>query len=199
VARLGPKRPLVAGPIITAIGFLIFTYPSVGGSYWATFFPGFVVLGLGMAISVAPLTTVVMDAADRGLAGTASGVNNAVARIASLLAVAVFGMVMVGAFGHALNQRLKTLPLPRSVMAAVQSNEVKLAAINLAEAIDPVTASRLQASIDQAFVFGFRVILLLCAGLSVVGSGVALCMIGGRRGRATFRDADSQRLKNHPN
>ena len=82
VDRFGPKLPLVVGPLIAAIGFAMFALPSVGSDYWTTFFPAICVLGFGMSITVAPLTTTVMNAVGEELAGTASGVNNAVSRAA---------------------------------------------------------------------------------------------------------------------
>lgn len=78
VSRYGAQGPLIRGPLIATIGFVLFTIPSVGGSYWKTFFPAIVVLGFGMAVSVAPLTTVVMNSVSQDRVGTASGVNNAV-------------------------------------------------------------------------------------------------------------------------
>src|SRR5712664_2957008 len=70
VTRYGPRAPLIAGPLIAATGFVLFAVPSVGASYWKSFFPAFVVLGFGMAVSVAPLTTVVMSSVDQNRAGT---------------------------------------------------------------------------------------------------------------------------------
>ena len=178
VARFGAKGPLVAGPIVAGIGFLFFVFPSVGANYWMTFFPGFVVLGLGMAISVAPLTTTVMGAVDQRFVGTASGINNAVARVGGLLAIAVLGMVMVVLFSHSLNERLAVLGLPVDVTRAVQSNEIRLAAVAVPPGLESVRAAELRSAIDQAFVFGFRLIMLVCAGLSVASSGFAWRMIG---------------------
>lgn len=178
VAQFGAKRPLIAGPLIAAVGFLCFVFPSVGGNYWTTFFPGFIVLGLGMATSVAPLTTVVMGTADQSLAGTASGINNAVARVAGLLAIAVLGMVMVDLFSHYLNGRIMALGLPTDLARVVRSNELRLAALSVPGGLDTMTAAKLASSVDQAFVFGFRLMMLICAGLSVVSSGFAWRMIG---------------------
>lgn len=170
VARYGAKPPLIIGPIIAAAGFLVFALPSVGGSYWTTFFPGFVVLGLGIAVSVAPLTTVVMATVDQNNAGTASGVNNAVARAAGLLAIAILGLVMVGAFSYQMNQNLRQLHVPPQAKRTLQSSETRLAALPVPPEMNPSPAAGLRALINRSFVFGFRLIMLICATLAVASA-----------------------------
>ncbi|HEY7838020.1 MAG TPA: MFS transporter [Terriglobales bacterium] len=166
VQRYGARAPLVAGPAIVAAGFLLFAQPGVGGTYWATFFPAVVVLGLGMAISVAPLTTTVMDAAGPERAGAASGVNNAVSRLASLLAVAGLGWVLMEVFTRTLSARLGLVPLSTATRQAILAQRDQLGAIATGNPL-------VQAAVGAAFVSGFRAILVIAAGLALASALVA--------------------------
>jgi EmrB/QacA subfamily drug resistance transporter len=87
--RIGPRLPMTLGPLIVAAGTALFARVEPGTSYWETAFPAAIVLGAGLALTVAPLTATVLAAVDDDHAGVASAVNNAVARIAGLLAIAV--------------------------------------------------------------------------------------------------------------
>lgn len=181
VHRYGGRLPLIIGPVIVAFGFLLFSVPSVGGSYWSTFFPPMIVLGFGMAVSVAPLTTVVMDAVDQDLVGTASGINNAVARVAGVLAIAVFGVVMVTGFSGQLNRRLANVTMPNDVRTELQSNETRLAALKPPVGVEPATASAIESSIVSSFVVAFRIIMWMCAALALASAAVAWRMIPGSK------------------
>jgi EmrB/QacA subfamily drug resistance transporter len=181
VTRYGPKRPLIVGPLIAAAGFVLFTVPSARGSYWTTFFPAFVVLGFGMAVSVAPLTTTVMTAVNRDHSGIASGINNAIARVAGLLAIAVFGIVMVSAFATRLDHRLALIEVPQNVRDEVRSDRTKLAAIDLADQVAPEFRHEARAEVSEAFVFAFRIIASCCAALAVASSATAAMLIENAR------------------
>jgi EmrB/QacA subfamily drug resistance transporter len=178
IVSYGAKLPLIVGPLIAAIGFGLFMLPSVGGSYWAGFFPPIVILGLGMAISVAPLTTTVMNSVASNRAGIASGVNNAVARTAGLLAIAVLGIVMLHVFSGALDQRLAEHKLPSSASRSLPAQRTKLAAIAVPEDQDPATQQLIRRAIDESFVSGFRSIMAIGAVLAVASAVTALTLIG---------------------
>ncbi len=177
VMRYGARLPLIIGPLIVALGFVLFAVPSIGGSYWNTYFPGVVVLGFGMAVTVAPLTTVVMNSAGQDRVGAASGINNAVARVAGVLAIAALGIVMMKAFSIRLNHSLIHVALPPNVFEAVQAGESKLADLPIPTGLTSVTKAAIRQSVAEAFVFGFRMVMLICAGLGVVSSAVAWLMI----------------------
>jgi EmrB/QacA subfamily drug resistance transporter len=177
VARFGPRGPLIIGPFIVAVGFTFFALPSVGGSYWKVFFPAIIVLGFGMAVTVAPLTTVVMNSVSQERAGAASGINNAVARVAGVLAIAVLGIVMVKAFSSRLDDSLGRLALSPAILHELHANEVRLAGLQVPDELDPAAKTAIKESIGKSFVFGFRIVLLICAGLSLASAAVAWLMI----------------------
>jgi EmrB/QacA subfamily drug resistance transporter len=184
VARYGARTPLIVGPLIVALGFALFAVPSVGDSYWKSFFPAVVILGFGMAVTVAPLTTVVMNSVNQAQVGAASGINNAVARVAGVLAIAVLGLVMAMAFGSRLNHGLAHLDLPAEALRQLQANEIKLAGLAVPAGLDANTRVGVTKSVGQAFVFGFRIVMWICAGLSVASAAIARLAIAKDGGEA---------------
>jgi EmrB/QacA subfamily drug resistance transporter len=171
------RKPLVVGPLVAAAGFAALALPGTGGSYWTTFFPGIVVLGLGMTITVAPLTTTVMNAADPHAAGTASGINNAVSRVAGLLAIAMFGSLMAWAFDAGLQEGLGSAGVPPDIAALVEQQRGKLAAIELPPGIDRQAAAAARAAVSDAFVSGFRWIMAVSAALALCSSAIAAVFV----------------------
>ena len=102
--KMGARLPLIVGPAIVGCGYVLLAMQPFGDGFWAGFIGPLVVAGFGMAVSVAPLTTVVLTAVPKERAGVASGVNNAVAQTANLMAVAIFGAIALGGFRQTLGQ-----------------------------------------------------------------------------------------------
>ncbi|HLK38967.1 MAG TPA: MFS transporter [Polyangiaceae bacterium] len=168
-ARLGSRMLLVAGPLVAAGGFALLAVPGTGGTYWATFFPAIVVLGLGMGITVAPLTATVMGAVDPRHAGVASGINNAVARAAGLLAIAALGVVLIARFDAALDRELASMALAQDVLALVQEQRSKLAAADVPAA--------LHGAFVGAYLVGFRTVMIASAVLASLGAACAFLLV----------------------
>ncbi|HYK43511.1 MAG TPA: MFS transporter [Thermoanaerobaculia bacterium] len=185
--RIGAKIPLVAGPAVAGAGFVLLALPGRGGSYWTTFFPAMAVLGLGMAVTVAPLTTTVMSSVERRHSGAASGINNAVSRTAGLLAVAVFSVVMLSTFERRLDEGLRTSGVTPQLRTAIESQSSRLAALSIPPAASVADRERVRGTVASAFVAGFRRVILLGAALALIASGTALVLIGRPRRRAPKR------------
>jgi EmrB/QacA subfamily drug resistance transporter len=178
VARIGSRLPLTVGPIVTGVGFALCVRVTGDASFVSTFLPAIIVVGLGMAIAVAPLTTTVMDSVSGDHSGTASGVNNAVARIAGLVAIAVFGVVVARTFDERLTSRLDSIELSVAARDAVNRERPKMAGVDV-DAIPSLPRDRradVHEAFDQSFAAAFRVSLwgtaLLALVAGAIGSGI---------------------------
>jgi EmrB/QacA subfamily drug resistance transporter len=119
-AKTGPRMPLTLGPIIIALGFLLALRMGQGENYWRDVFPAMVVIALGMAAAVAPLTTAVLMSVDPSHVGAASGLNSAVARNGGLVATALIGAVLVTA-GPALSSAVEIAAIAGAVACLAAS------------------------------------------------------------------------------
>jgi EmrB/QacA subfamily drug resistance transporter len=173
IVRYGARLPLVVGPLIAGVGFGLFTRAGIGGSYWSRVFPAVMVLGLGLAVSVAPLTTTVMSSIDQSRAGVASGINNAVSRVAGLLAIAVLGLVFATTFNKRLESGLDDLGLPVTERQGVEAQKVKLAAATSEDV-------RVRRLIRESFVGAYGVVLWIAVGLSVASALSAAVLVEAR-------------------
>ncbi|HWX23877.1 MAG TPA: MFS transporter, partial [Vicinamibacteria bacterium] len=183
--RLGPRFMLGTGAGIVSLGFVLLALPGKGGPYWTTFFPGIVVVGLGMSAVVAPLTTTVLGSVDDRATGIASGFNNAVARVGGLLAIALVGLVALSLFNRALDHHLVDLNPSPEVREKLDDERAKLGAARPPAGLSETERRQMEAAIAASFVTSFRGVMLLAAGLAVASAAVALRLPAARPRKAS--------------
>jgi EmrB/QacA subfamily drug resistance transporter len=181
--RIGITLPLTIGPLLCAIGIATFALPGAGGNYFATFFPGMMILGLGLAIAVAPLTTAVLSAVDDEFEGVASGVNNAVARLGNLLAIGVLGIIVVQRFTTQLDAALAHVGVSAQIRQAIGAQALQLATITPPAGLDPAKRAAVDHAITAATVSAFRATMIVSAVLALVAAGLGATMLPPRRSR----------------
>src|SRR5262245_51036917 len=170
VGRVGSRRPLTVGPVIVAAGLVLLARAGGSGSYWTTVFPAVIVIGLGMALVVAPLTTTAMNAVDAHHAGVASGVNNAVSRVAGLIAIALLGVVLVRSFDGRVTAALDGLGLSAPARASIDRELPKLAGadVDATDAGDERAAIR--RAIDDSFSASFGLVMHVAGGIALAAA-----------------------------
>jgi EmrB/QacA subfamily drug resistance transporter len=178
--RIGPRVPLTVGPAIAAVGFFLLSVPHDNAHYVTALLPALTVLGLGMAFTVAPLTAAVLNAVGENDTGTASGINNAVARVAGLVAIAAFGVVASGVFDRALDRRLSQAGLAAVAPKIPAAERRKLGAAQAPAGSTGGEARGVQRAIASALNDSFGVSMRIAAGLALLSSVCALVFVPSR-------------------
>jgi EmrB/QacA subfamily drug resistance transporter len=169
--RFGVRRSLTVGPLVAALGFLLLALPLPGSSYWLSLLPALLVLALGMTITVAPLTAAVMGAVGSDYAGTAAGVNNAVARVAGVLAIAALSLVFIGVYVETLRDGASSLggldAMPAGFLEPLSGA--------------PLPAGPIGEAARAALFAGFRAVALVGAACAACSSLIAWRTMAGPR------------------
>ena len=192
--RFGARFPLVLGPAIAAVGFVLFAVPGTGGSYWTTFFPATVILGVGLAVLVPAVTTVALNSVETRHSGLASAINNAFAQVAGLLAVAALGVLMFTVFDGALDARLAELNLPPAARAEIEAEKVELGAAQAPENLDAQTDAAVERAFDEAFLSGYRAVMLVAAAVAAACAISAALLIEGKKPELETAQTDGKDL-----
>jgi hypothetical protein len=171
--RVGALLPLTLGPAVAGVGFLLLSLLRGNATYATSVLPGLATLGLGMAFTVAPLTATVLDAVGREEEGSASGINNAVARVAALLAVAVFGVLAIGVFGRSLDSLLNREALSPEIRRAVMEERTRLGAITPPAGASALQARAIRKAVETSLGRSFQRVAQGSAALAFLASACA--------------------------
>jgi EmrB/QacA subfamily drug resistance transporter len=181
--RYGPRFFMAVGPLVAGVGVLLLVRTGSDPNFWTVLFPGVVLFGLGLALTVAPLTATVLGAVPQERASIASGVNNAVARVAGLVAVALAGAVLAARFGATIDDREEREPFTAAARTVLA--EAKLRPMQSEVPADVPDRSQVQTAIDEASVDGLRLSLAVTAALMFAGA--AISAVGIRNPRRELR------------
>jgi EmrB/QacA subfamily drug resistance transporter len=181
MGRVGARPLLTVGPAIAGIGMFLLGVPLITAGvsdYWTTYFPGALLLGIGMGITVAPLTTTVMNSAPTAMSGTASGINNAVSRAAGVLAIAIFTALALTTFAGGVTARTAELSLNDDARAQISEESAKLANARAPETLTADEQIIVNDAFRASFADTFRTIAWGSAVLAGLGALMGWVLVG---------------------
>lgn len=176
----GPRLLLIGGPATAGLGLLILSFvkQTAGpANYWTTFFPGILIFGLGMSFTVAPLTAAVMGSVNDHFSGAASGVNNALTRIANVFANAILGALAVLFFTGALNANIKDVKLDNKQKQAIEQQAANLGNAKVPDGFTRRDNAAIEKAYKESFIAAYANIMRISAGLGFLGALMALLFI----------------------
>jgi MFS family permease len=187
--RLGPHRFMGFGPLVAGLGLLMLARTNASADYLTQILPALVVFGLGLAATVAPLTATVLSSVEPGHSGLASGVNNAVARVAGLLAIAALGAAVSASFVSRLDHDLAARTLTPRARTAVQSARARPLVVD-ASGVPAAQRPEVKAALVDSSVYAFRMGMIIAAALAALGGVIAL--IGIRNPQRRVRSVECE-------
>jgi EmrB/QacA subfamily drug resistance transporter len=171
--RAGPHLFMSVGPILAGVGLLLLIRVGRDADYATEVLPGLIVFGLGLSMTVAPLTATVLGDADERHAGIASGVNNAIARVAGLLAIAALGAVVSAQFASAVDSNLVGGRMSADARQAVSTAKTRTLTTSVADSVGGAERAELRSAFEDASVSAFRLGIGIAGGLVVLGGLVS--------------------------
>ncbi len=192
--RWGPHYFMGGGPLVAAVGLALLIRTNASADYLTMVLPGVLVFALGLSATVAPLTATVLGSVEPGHSGVASGINNAIARVANLLAIAALGAVVASSFASQLDHNLTGQPLSPAARSIVTSDRTR-ALVTSTAGIPPQEKPEVHTALVDASVHAFRISLGIAAGLAALGGVVALIGIVNPRRKVPCTDCPGGALQ----
>lgn len=179
--KTGERWWLAGGALCAGVGFCLLAILSAEGAYWRSLLPGVLLLGAGLTLAVAPLTTAVMSSVPQEKTGVASAVNNALSRLAGLVAVSVLVFVLAHGFSSRLGHELERSSLPMAARQQMRAEQARLRETPIPAGLTQAQHAEAAGMLDRSFFAGYRAVMLSCAAASWLGALAVVVLLRRRQ------------------